>query len=191
MGWALIRRYLTIAAPILRQWGERADVDSLRSITTDDIQDVLKNRTGSGAHRLQTALRSLFRALKRERLIFRDPARGITVTRASRLPQAVPSDRLRGLLDRAPTTVAKLAVALVAVHALRPVELRRLHLADLDRARGRLTVRRPGTGADRIVVLDEFTLRFAGAWLRERAQRWPHSTNPHLLVSQQTAVDPR
>jgi integrase len=83
------------------------------------------------AHNLRTALRSLFRALKRERLIFRDPARSITVTRASKLPRPLPSDRLRGLLDRAATTVAKLAVALVAIHALRPVELRRLYLADL------------------------------------------------------------
>src|SRR6266536_2513621 len=165
MGWALIRRYLAIAAPVLRQWGERGEVDSLRSITTDDVQAALKSRPGSSVRRMQTALRSLFRALKRERLIFRDPARGITVTRASRLPQPLPSDRLRGLLDRAPTTMAKLAVALVAIHALRPVELRRLHLAEL-------------------------TLRLAGTWLRERAQRWPHNTNPHLLISQQTAVDP-
>jgi site-specific recombinase XerC len=190
MGWALIRRYLAIAAPVLRQWGERADVDSLRSITIDDVQAAFKSRTGSGAHRMQTALRSLFRALKRERLIVRDPAHGITVTRASKLPQPLPSDRLRGLLDRAPTTLGKLAVALVAIHALRPVELRRLHLADLDRARGRLTVRRPLVGGDRLVILDELSLRLAGAWLRERVQRWPHSTNPHLLVSQQTAVDP-
>src|SRR6266540_2603881 len=190
MGWALIRRYLAIAAPVLRQWGERGEVDSLRSITTDDVQAALKSRPGSSVRRMQTALRSLFRALKRERLIFRDPARGITVTRASRLPQPLPSDRLRGLLDRAPTTMAKLAVALVAIHALRPVELRRLHLADLNRARGRLTVRRPVAGRDRIVILNELTLRLAGTWLRERAQRWPHNTNPHLLISQQTAVDP-
>ena len=40
------------------------------------------------------------------------------------------------------------------------------------------------------MVLDELTLRLAGAWLRERARRWPHTTNPYLLVSQQTAVDP-
>jgi hypothetical protein len=59
---------------------------------------------------MQTALWSLFRALKRERLIFRDPARSVRVSRASKLPQASPSDRLRGLLDRAPTTRAKLAV---------------------------------------------------------------------------------
>src|SRR6266540_4369543 len=190
MGWALIRRYLAIAAPVLRQWGDRGEVDSLRSITTDDVQAALKSRPGSSVRRMQTALRSLFRALKRERLIFRDPARGITVTRASRLPQPLPSDRLRGLLDRAPTTLAKLAVALVAIHALRPVELRRLHLADLNRARGRLTVRRPVAGRDRIVILNELTLRLAGTWLRERAQRWPHNTNPHLLISQQTAVDP-
>jgi hypothetical protein len=87
--------------------------------------------------------------------------------------------------------LAKLAVALVAIHALGPVDLRRLHLADLDRAGGRLTVLRPAAGLDRIVILDELTLRLAGAWLRERAQRWPYSTNPHLLVSQQSAVDPR
>jgi hypothetical protein len=102
MGWALIRRYLAIAAPVPRQWGERAEVDSLRSITTDDVQDALKSRTGSAVHNLQTVLRSLFRALKRERLIFRDPTRGITVTRASKLPRPLPSDRLRGLLDRTP-----------------------------------------------------------------------------------------
>jgi integrase len=111
-------------------------------------------------------------------------------TRASRLQQPLPSDRLRGLLDQAATTVAKLALALVAIHALRPVEPQRLHLADLDRASGRLNVRRQTAGADRIVILDELTLRLAGAWQGERARRWPHTTNPHLLVSQQTPSTP-
>src|SRR6266542_4914902 len=41
-----------IAAPVLRQWGERAEVDSLRSITADDVQATLQSRTGSSAHRM-------------------------------------------------------------------------------------------------------------------------------------------
>jgi hypothetical protein len=38
MGWTPVRRYLATAAPVLRQWGERVEVDSLRAITIDDVQ---------------------------------------------------------------------------------------------------------------------------------------------------------
>lgn len=41
----------------------------------------------------------------------------------------------------------------------------------------------------RTVILDEFTLGLAADWIRERATRWPLGTNPHLFVSQQSAVD--
>jgi hypothetical protein len=40
------------------------------------------------------------------------------------------------------------------------------------------------------VYLDELTHTLAVAWLHERQERWPGTTIPYLLVSQQTVVDP-
>lgn len=75
---------------------------------------------------------------------------------------------------------------MIAVHALYIRDLRHLTLSDLDRVTGRLAVRRPH--GVHTVFLDELTLGLVATWARERARRWPLSTNPHLLVSQQTAV---
>ncbi|MEU8957967.1 hypothetical protein AB0C93_27095 [Streptomyces sp. NPDC048518] len=78
-------------------------------------------------------------------------------------------------------------LALAAVHALPPREITRLLVADLDLALGRLDV---GRGHRRHTLhLEDLTYRLAAEWLTERHRRWPHSTNPHLLVSQQTALD--
>ena len=74
---------------------------------------------------------------------------------------------------------------LIAIHALRNVELIKLRLHDLDLARGRLTVHR-GTSRH-TVYLDGLTHRLAVAWLRERQRRWPYTSNSYLLVSQQTS----
>lgn len=186
MAFATIRKYVGYADPVVQAWATH--VSSLREITPDDIRAALRERQGNQARSVHVALRSLFQALKQERLVFRDPTRGISLTKVERLPAPLPSDRLRGLLDQANGAMARLVVALVAIHALRKVELTRLHLADLDLARGRLTVHR---GASRhTVYLDELTHALAVAWLRERQRRWPHTGNPYLLVSQQTAVDP-
>ncbi|WP_189944239.1 hypothetical protein [Streptomyces aurantiogriseus] len=84
----------------------------------------------------------MFRALKRERVIFRDPARGVSVTYIESAPRRIPSDRLVGLLDRAPTGMAKAVVALIAIHALGPTEIACQQMADLNRSKGRMTVRR-------------------------------------------------
>jgi len=186
MGFATIRKYVGYADPVVRAWAARAE--SLRAITPDDIRAVLRERQGSQARSVHVALRSLFQALKQERLVFRDPTRGIALAKAERLPAPLPSDRLRGLLEEADGAMARLVVGLVAIHALRNVELIGLRLDDLDLARGRLTVHR-GTSRH-AVYLDELTHSLAVAWLRERQRRWPCTSNPYLLVSQQTAVDP-
>jgi len=186
MSWAAIRRYTRYVVPVIREWSNQTG--TLRAITADDIRAILKTCTGANANQLLCALRSLFRALKRERIIFRDPARNIRSGPKVSFPRPLPPERLRGLLNRAPNALARFVAALAAIHALRECDLRSLQLADLDRAGGRLTVRR--YQGPRQVILDELTLRLASEWLRERAQRWPHSTNPHLLVSQQTATDP-
>ncbi|MFJ8390854.1 hypothetical protein ACIQ9Q_41510 [Streptomyces sp. NPDC094438] len=40
------------------------------------------------------------------------------------------------------------------------------------------------------LYLEELTHQLAADWTACRHQRWPTSANPHLLVSQKTAVDP-
>lgn len=42
----------------------------------------------------------------------------------------------------------------------------------------------------RHVYLDAFTLGLIAKTLKERAARWPYSTNPHLLITRVTAHDP-
>ena len=185
MAFVTIRNYVGSADPVVRAWATR--VESLREITPDDVRAALRERQGNQARSVHVALRSLFQALKQERLVFRDPTRGICVAAVERLPVPLPSDRLCGLLDQADGAMARLVVGLVAVHALRKTELTQLRLADLDLARGRLTVHR--SAGRHIVYLDQFTHALAVAWLGERRQRWPGTSNPYLLVSQQSAVD--
>jgi integrase len=179
-----IYNYLGYALPALQDWQQR--VMSLREITRDDVAAAVRALRGEDAHHLMVALHSIFRALKQERVIFANPCSGISVTRAEPLPTSVPSDQLAGLIDRVRGSLARLAAALAAVHAVQPGELRRLTTADLDLPCGRMTIRRD-TGR-RVLYLDRLTLRCLQEWLRERYARWPRSPNPHLLVSQQTAA---
>lgn len=180
-----VRSYLNCFYPVLAGWSQR--VTSLREITRDDIQAALDQHPGARAHNLLPALRSLFRALKQEKVVFRDPTRGVTLPFMRRLPAPIPSDLLRGLIDRAGAPAAKVAVALVAIHALGKKETALLLLEDLDLPRGRLAVRRP-TGTH-IVYLDELSRALMAGWLRERHRCWPLTGNPHLLVTRETAAD--
>jgi integrase len=184
MPFDTIRKYLGYLNPVLDLWA--GQVTSLREITGDDVREILEQRPGQPGADLASALRSLFRALKQERLVFRDPTRGITMSAVVRLPVPIPTDRLRGLIDRADTAMAKLVVALVAVHGLGKREIPRLLLEDLDLSTGALTVRRDL--GRHTVYLDELTHTLAVAWLREHHRRWPATTNPYLLLSQQTAA---
>ncbi|MGR3938944.1 hypothetical protein [Streptomyces sp. BRA346] len=179
--------YVRLAAPVLYAW--YADgVTDLRAITRSDVETALQPKRGHAAVSLATALRSLFRALKREKLIFRDPARGVSTASAVTLPRPLPDDRLRGALDRMPSVHNQLTFVLAAVHALSSHDQRHLLLDDLDLSRGTLLVRRRGK-LDHTLYLDDLTFRLARLWRAERHRRWPTSTNPYLLVTVCTAVD--
>ena len=180
-----VRSYLNCFHPVLAGWGQH--VTSLREITRDDVQVALGQHPGARAHNLLPALRSLFRALKQEKIIFRDPTRGITLRTMQRLPAPIPAGQLRGLIDRAGTPLAKVTVAMIAIHALGKKETTLLMLEDLDLSRGQLAVRRP-TGTH-TVYLDDLSRVLMTGWLRERHRRWPLTRNPHLLVTRHTAVD--
>ena len=69
--FATIRSYLNCLYPVLADWSQH--ITSLREITRDDVQAALGERPGVTARNLLPALRSLFRALKQERIIFRGP----------------------------------------------------------------------------------------------------------------------
>ncbi|MFD9286518.1 hypothetical protein ACFWD7_57210, partial [Streptomyces mirabilis] len=179
--------YLRLAAPALRTWYEDGVTD-LRAVTRTHIEQALEPVQGEAAKSLATALRSLFRALKRERLIFRDPARTISLTTAIVLPRPLADDMLRGTLERLPNPRDRLSFVLAAVHALSTHDQRHLLLDDLDHSRATLLVRRTGKPVHS-VYLDELTYRLARQWLAERHRRWPATTSPYPLVTAHTATD--
>ncbi|MGW8879260.1 hypothetical protein [Streptomyces mirabilis] len=179
--------YVRRVSPCLRAWYE-AGIGDLRAVTGEHVQQTLKALKGEEAKSLATPLRSLFRALKREKLIFRDPTRSIVLSGSRRLPVPLPDNHLHGVLDQLPEARNQLSFVLAAVHALSGHDQRGLLLDDVDRSRGRLTVRRPGR-LHHTVYLDEVTFRLLTRWMTERHRRWPTTTNPHLLVTARTATD--
>ncbi|MBO0875447.1 MAG: hypothetical protein J2P19_18865 [Pseudonocardia sp.] len=179
IAWVSIRTYPMFAEPALLAWAER--YDSLRAVTSDDVEQALRDHSGRSPHNVHTALRSLFRGLKREGRVFADPARGITAHYARRLPRPLPLDRLRGLLDQVTGPRHRLVTALVAVHALSLEELRALRLADHDPVRCALDIDRAGLPFT--LVLEEFVARLVTDWRRARAASWPHTRNPHVRIA--------
>ncbi|MFE5773306.1 hypothetical protein ACFQ7O_33685 [Streptomyces sp. NPDC056485] len=70
-----------------RQAWHGVGINELSAITADHVQQTLAPPLGEARKSPLGALRSLFRALKREKLIFRDPIRGISPTTARALPR--------------------------------------------------------------------------------------------------------
>ncbi|MFF7230034.1 hypothetical protein [Streptomyces sioyaensis] len=178
MPWNTIRGYMLNVVAVLPAWDH---LTSLKEVTEKEVKTAAVN------YSYFTGLRSLFRALRRERRIFRDPARNVHLTTPVRVPRPIPADRLRGLLDQVPGTKDKLVLVLIAVYAVRPKQVAEIRLDDLNRSTGRLRIRRPNR-LDHEVCLDDFALRLVKDWLIERHQRWPLSTNPYLIVSPITAL---
>ena len=164
--WATIRRYLGYVLPVLKQWDGR--FEDLRQVESKNIRDAVAQRQGAAARSVHCGLRSVFRALKRERVIFHDPARTVHIQSGDGQPRPIASDRIAGLLDTVPTAFGRLCVALVAIHAVRPLTLPRLLTSQLDRSKGRLLA------GDRTVYLDPFTLQLCADWGAERHRQWPH-----------------
>jgi hypothetical protein len=78
-------------------------------------------------------------------------------------------------------------IALVAVHALPGTTIRRLPLPALDLSAATLTT---SSGLlPHVVLLEDLSHQLAADWLTERHRRWPAAINPHLVVSQQSALD--
>jgi integrase len=171
--------------PVLDEWSSRYIF--LRQVTREDVLRAIDPDNGPDIHHRMVAIRSLFKALRQERLIFADPTRDISLPKHEMPPRSLPSDRLAGLLERVEGAAARLITALIAIHALGNDETSRLRLEDMNLPRGRM-IARSGYGRRRTVFLDELTRGLLDQWLKYRAERWPRSLNPHLLITRQTAA---
>ncbi|MER7000690.1 hypothetical protein [Streptomyces sp. NPDC000410] len=122
--------------------------------------------------------------MRQERLIPRNPMRGIHLPALVKLPRPLPSDHLASLLDRVPSPVGRLLIALLCVHALIPGQAASLRLEQIEPARHRIRL------PHRTLYLDTLTTALLTDWLRTRQNTWPTTTNPHLLLTPQTALAP-
>ncbi|MEU8844141.1 hypothetical protein AB0D97_34370 [Streptomyces roseus] len=181
-----ILRNLRVALPVLHTWALAGL--NLREVTRDHVQTELRNLHGHQARGVHHALLSIFRALKQQRIIFHNPMAGLSLSTPVRLPTPLPSDRLQGALHQIQGARGRFAVALVAVHALKASEVRRLPLTAVDLVRGTLTARRGDH--THTVYLDPITMGLAADWLHERRRTWPMAPNPHLFITSQTAHHP-
>jgi integrase len=89
---------------------------------------------------------------------------------------------IRAIEDLASRRAERLAVALAAEHAARTSTIRHLELDDVDLPNRRITL----AGHDQ--RLGDLAHRAMRTWLGHRRATWPHSPNPHVLISRRTAL---
>jgi site-specific recombinase XerD len=174
--------YLNEIQPLLLKWSTRHD--HLREVTREDILTSTNSLHGNKRHHTLSVLRSLFRHCKKTGTIFRDPTARIRVGRQDyAVVQPLQPAEVRAALAAAATPSARLALALAAIHAARPKAIRELLLDDIDLGNHRLII------AGHARPLDEYTRQAILDWLDYRRSRWPNTANPHLILSQQSALE--
>ncbi len=177
-----MRTYLNEIRPALRDWSARHH--HLREVTRDDILTARDDVHGKQRESRLVALRSLFRHCKKTGTIFRDPTARIRVGRQDyKIIQPLKPDEITEAVTTATTPALRLILALAGVHAARPKAIRDLLLDDVDLGNRRILI----TGHAR--PLDELTHQAILDWLNHRRTRWPNTANPHLLLTQQTALE--
>ena len=173
--------YLNAARPALLAWS--AGHDHLREISRGEVLAYLDGLRGDARIGALVALRSLFTWARHEGVIFASPASRIKAG-ARTLPvwQPLTETEVTGAVRAAATPQARLCVALAAVHAARPGQIRALQLDDTDLGNRRITI------AGRTRPLDDLTRQLLTEWLDHRRALWPHTANRHLLVSKRSAL---
>ena len=173
--------YLNTVRPALLTWSQT--YNHLREVTRDDVLAYLGGLHGDPRMAALVALRSLFTWAKRDKVIFTSPSSRIRIG-ARTLPiwQPLTAGEITTAVQAAATPQARLCVALAAIHAARPGQIRALRLDDIDLGNRQITI------AGRPRPLDDLTRRLLTEWLNHRRTRWPHTANPHLLISQRSAL---
>ncbi|MFE4667452.1 hypothetical protein ACFRI7_00675 [Streptomyces sp. NPDC056716] len=178
--------YLGEIQPVLLEWSDR--YDHLREVTRDDILAARDTVTGKQRENRIVAPRSLFRHAKKSGQIFRNPTIRIRVPRQTggvlqALVQADIDEAIDEAIATATTPDIRLIVALAAVHAARPKMIRTMQLEDVELGNRRITV------GGHVRPLDDLSHRAVLDRLDYRRSRWPNTANPHLLITQKTAVE--
>lgn len=166
--------------PLLLQWSGR--YQHLREVTRDDIQTAVDAVYGLERKTLLNGLRSLFRYMRRQRQIFRDPTMGIkggTFERPPIIP--LPRQSYTEAVAAAITPAQRLMLALTVVHAARRPALKMLTLDDLDLSNRKITL------AGHTRPLDELTHGLLINYLFFRHRSWPRTANRHLFVTRVTS----
>ncbi|MGI5138400.1 MULTISPECIES: hypothetical protein [unclassified Streptomyces] len=168
-----VGEYLRTAAPLLRAWFSSHD-------------HLAELPAGSARTQALISLRSLFRYLRSQRQIFRNPTTRLAPGSVS-LPAILPLSETdyQQVVAAATTPEHRMALALSAVRAARPGDIRRLQLDDVDLGDRRVTI------AGHVRRLDDLSLKVIKEYLVHRRARWPSTANPHLLVSKRTVYDTR
>jgi integrase len=175
-----VRGHVAAVVPALTGWTTR---HHLREVTREDVITYLATLSGHPRQTATTALRSLFGWAKRTNLIFRNPTARISNPRVpDGVWQPLRPDELTEAVAAATTLQARLFLALAAVHAARPRQIRALHLDNVALPARRITI----AGHER--PLDDLTYQALVAWLEHRRRRGPNTANPHLLISKETAL---
>lgn len=176
-----VRTYLNAVHPLLADWSSR--YTHLCEVTRDDVTTHLGTLTSNRRQMTATALQSLFRWAKRRGLIFQNPTARITIQKGPDcLWQPLRPDEIAQTVQAASTAQARLFVALAAIHAARPGEIRAMQLPDDDLPNRRITI------AGRERPLDELTYQTLVEWPDYRRNHWPNTANQHLVISYHTAL---
>ncbi|MDP9843365.1 tyrosine-type recombinase/integrase [Streptosporangium lutulentum] len=174
-----IHVYFSCVRPFLDDWAAR--YDHLREVTRFDIGAALGPLSGSRRATTTSAMRSLFGFAKKRGLIFSNPTTGLKVRSAdfSLIPMA--DEEIQAIEQLADDLAGRVIIALAAENAARTGAIRHLTLDDLDLANRRITL------AGRRQRLGDLSHRALRRWLRHRRTTWPHTNNPHVLISDKTA----
>ncbi|MFG2843954.1 hypothetical protein ACGF12_12380 [Kitasatospora sp. NPDC048296] len=179
------KNYLLQVRPTLLSWS--AGYETLREISKAEIVAALETPTpyGGDGHTRLTALRSLFAFLKTRQKVFADPSRRLDrkITRRpeQKIPTRLPASALQAIGQGEYTAATWLIIVLTGHHALGAVHILTLGVEDVDLPNRRFTVQ------GQLRPLDDLTHQAVQGYLDYRNRRWPNSTNPHLLITQQTA----
>jgi hypothetical protein len=177
---ASVWNHMNHLRPTLLAWSER--YDHLREVTRDDVIAILAELHGSRRGNVLGSLRSLFAFSKKKGVVFRNPTRGLKVGQHPYgIAQPLDQVEVDQAVASADTPIARLVLALAAVHAARRSAMIALRLDEVDLGNRRLTI------AGRVRPLDELTRQILLEWLRYRRGRWPCTANQHLIVNQMSA----
>lgn len=172
--------YLGAVTPIVSQWALTRG--HLREVTRTDIAAVLEPLRGWPRRNAITALRSLFRFAKKRGDVFADHTTRLRLEPINSALVPMADAEIRLVEQTASDPALRLIVVLAAVHAARPAQIRLLTLEDVDLPNRRLTL------AGHTQRLADLTCLVMRAWLNYRRATWPHTPNPHVLISEKTAL---